>query len=72
LEIKTGKMKIKSFAMVLAITAEGTNYCSAQSTQPAVIEEFKPSALNQPHFRKHRSRICHLAPQPSRTGAAFI
>src|SRR5665647_2487316 len=40
-------MKIKSFAMVLAITVAGIN-CSAQSTQPAVIEDFKPSTLNQP------------------------
>ncbi len=40
-------MNITSFAMVLAITVAGIN-CSAQSTQPAVIEDFKPSPLNQP------------------------
>jgi enterochelin esterase-like enzyme len=47
LKIKTRKMNIKSFTMVLAITVAGIN-CSAQSTQPAVIEDFKPSTLNQP------------------------
>jgi enterochelin esterase-like enzyme len=39
-------MKVKSLAIVLLITFITTN--SIAQTQPAVIEDFKPSTLNQP------------------------
>ena len=40
-------MNIKFFTIVLAITLASVT-CLAQSTQPPVIEDFKPSSLNQP------------------------
>jgi enterochelin esterase-like enzyme len=41
------KMNIKLLAMLLAILATDIT-CLAQNTQPAIIEDFKPSSLNQP------------------------
>ena len=40
-------MRIKSFTIVVAITL-ASNICFAQNTQPAIIEDFKPSVFNQP------------------------
>ena len=40
-------MRIKSLTIVVAITL-ANNICFAQSTQPAIIEDFKPSVFNQP------------------------
>ncbi len=40
-------MRIKSLTIVVAITL-ASNMCFAQNTQPAIIEDFKPSAFNQP------------------------
>ena len=40
-------MRIKSLTIVVAITL-ASNICFAQNTQPAIIEDFKPSAFNQP------------------------
>ncbi len=44
---KNQKMKIKSLRIFFAIILSTAN-CLAQSAQPAVIEDFKPSTLNQP------------------------
>lgn len=41
------KMNTKPFALLLLIMAAGM-YGFSQNTQPAVIEDFKPSSLNQP------------------------
>jgi enterochelin esterase-like enzyme len=43
---KVLKMKVKSLAIVLIIAVISTN--SVAQSQPAVIEDFKPSTLNQP------------------------
>jgi enterochelin esterase-like enzyme len=40
-------MNIKPFVMLLTILATGI-ICYAQNTQPAIKEDFKPSAFNQP------------------------
>ena len=40
-------MRVKSLAIVAAMTL-ANNICFAQNTQPAIIEDFKPSILNQP------------------------
>jgi enterochelin esterase-like enzyme len=40
-------MRIKSLMIVVAITL-ASNICFAQNTQPAIIEDFRPSAFNQP------------------------
>lgn len=40
-------MNIKPFAMVMAVWVSSIN-CSAQNASPAIIEDFKPSTLNQP------------------------
>ncbi|MGC4102401.1 alpha/beta hydrolase [Ferruginibacter sp.] len=40
-------MKIKSLTFVIAIMVNGI-LCFSQNNQPAVIEDFKPSSLNQP------------------------
>jgi len=45
--IKTIKMSIKPFAMAMAILVSSVT-CCAQNTAPAIIEDFKPSELNQP------------------------
>ena len=47
MNLKKQKMNIKPFTIVVAITLASVS-CMAQSTQPAVIEDFKPSELNQP------------------------
>ena len=46
MNLKKQKMNIKPFTIVVAITLASVS-CMAQSTQPAVIEDFKPSELNQ-------------------------
>jgi len=40
-------MSIKSLTIVVAVALAG-NTCFAQNTQPAIIEDFKPSVFNQP------------------------
>ena len=40
-------MNIKPFAMAMAILVSSVT-CCAQNTAPAIIEDFKPSTLNQP------------------------
>ncbi len=41
------KMNIKPLVLVLIVIAAGI-HCFSQNTPPAIIEDFKPSALNQP------------------------
>src|SRR6478735_4223216 len=40
-------MRMKFLTIAVAITLTGI-VCYAQNTQPAIVEDFKPSTLNQP------------------------
>src|SRR6187431_116231 len=41
-------MKHYLSSLILSFVFAGWSMCMAQTTQPAVVEDFKPSSLNQP------------------------